>query len=159
MKALFIATLGLLIFGCAPERGATIDFKAAPLKPGGDITFSKVYAGKPALIYVWATWCQPCRQVAPTVSELRQTYAPKGVSFIALAMDEVSKVQKFEQATPHGMDVVIDTADTLSKVVDTSAIPLVMVVDAEHRVVAMQRGLPTDQFAAITSALDAVATK
>ena len=149
----------LLALGCAPERGANVDFKASPLKPGGDITFSKEYAGKPALIYVWATWCGPCREVGPKLEELKQEYADKGISFLAVAQDKMNAVRQFEQENPHEMDVLIDSTGSLSSVVDTSAIPVIAVVDANHDIVVAELGVPTDGYASIKTALNAVAKK
>lgn len=159
MKSKLIPLLGFLLAACAPERGAKIDFRAAPLKPGGDITFSKEYAGKPALIYVWATWCGPCRQVAPTIEELKLKYAAKGVAFVAVAQDEQAAVRKYESQTPHNLDVVIDSGFSIANVLDTSGIPVIAVVDADHRTVIAEAGVPNDKFASIIAALDAVATK
>ncbi len=159
MKLWFPVVFGLLAVGCGPERGANVDFKASPLKPGGDITFSKAYTGEPALIYIWATWCGPCRQVAPKLNELKRKYDGKGISFIAVAQDEPDAVRKFEQAMPHDMDVVIDSTFTLSKSLDTSAIPVIAVVDDQHNTVIAQAGVPTDAYASIIAALDAVAKK
>lgn len=41
-----------------------------------DTSFAKevLEAGKPAMVDFWATWCGPCRMVAPTVEELAKDF-------------------------------------------------------------------------------------
>jgi len=46
-----------------------------------DATFESevINAGKPALVDFWATWCGPCRIIAPHVEALAAEYAGKAV--------------------------------------------------------------------------------
>ncbi|MBZ5589095.1 MAG: thioredoxin [Acidobacteriia bacterium] len=46
-----------------------------------DATFesSVVNSGKPAMVDFWATWCGPCKMIAPHVEALADEYAGKAV--------------------------------------------------------------------------------
>jgi thioredoxin 1 len=62
------------------------------LMAGTDANFQKevLEAEQPALVDFWASWCGPCRTIAPIFEELSNQYAGK-VKFVKVNVDENPK--------------------------------------------------------------------
>jgi len=43
--------------------------------------------GKPVLVNVWATWCEPCKEEMPDLLRIHQAYAPKGLRLMLVSTD------------------------------------------------------------------------
>ena len=64
-------------------------------------------AGKPLLVNIWATWCEPCVEEFPDLVGFHRNFSPRGVGLLSLSVDLPdtvdSRVQPFleKQAAPH----------------------------------------------------------
>ncbi len=65
------------------------------------------YRGKIIVLNFWATWCPPCREEMPELSQLQQEYQNKNVVVIGIAEDELEPVQEFLQTSPVSYPVFI----------------------------------------------------
>jgi len=122
------------------EKFSTQPFFAAKLpNENGVNQLLSQYKGKIIVLNFWATWCPPCREEMPELSQLQQQYQNKNVVVLGIAVDEVGLVKAFTQATPVGYPLVadenagMDLAITLGN--DKGILPYTVIIDANGRVI------------------------
>ncbi len=80
-----------LSLGLLPTIGSSADSRPVNL-PFRDMDGRKVRVsdlrGEIVLLNFWATWCIPCRAEMPLLVEAEKEYAPRGVAFIAVSLDD-----------------------------------------------------------------------
>lgn len=62
----------------------------ANIPPNSPSTFKTIISSGPTVIDFYATWCGPCRAVAPKVGELSEKY--QNVRFIQVDVDKMRQV-------------------------------------------------------------------
>ena len=53
--------------------------------------------GRVLVVDFWATWCEPCREEFPNLVRLHNTYRSRGLSVVAISMDEPESRPAIEQ--------------------------------------------------------------
>jgi thiol-disulfide isomerase/thioredoxin len=115
---------------------------AAAIKPVDlnlrDLSGSKVqlrdYRGKNVVLNFWATWCVPCREEMPMMVEAAQTWSQRGVTFIAVSLDD----EKTKKDIPAFLSKYVVTfpvwvgasADTLDKLHMGEGVPDTAFIDS-----------------------------
>jgi len=145
MKSLTVV-LALVITSLNARANLAIGDAAPPVSikqwvKGGPVDIA---AGKGKNIYVvefWATWCGPCRETIPHMTELQKKYRDRGVVFLGLTDEAPSLVKSFVQRMGPKMDYAVGI-DERDKVYGTymtpfgqDGIPHAFIVDREGRLV------------------------
>jgi thiol-disulfide isomerase/thioredoxin len=76
---------------------------------GGPIDFSnEIKKGENVFVFeFWATWCPPCRNSIPHVSELQKKYKNKNVIFIGITNEEPYQIKDFVEKMGTKMDYIV----------------------------------------------------
>lgn len=96
------------------------------------------WQGQIAIINFWATWCAPCREEMPELSQLHQKYAAQGVTVIGIATDDVAKIREFVKNTPvsypllAGDFTAMDLGESLGN--NRGVLPYTVVIDRQGKV-------------------------
>jgi thiol-disulfide isomerase/thioredoxin len=58
------------------------------------------YQGKIIVLNFWATWCAPCREEMPELSQLHTENLNKDVVVLGIAIDTIDLIKEFTRETP-----------------------------------------------------------
>lgn len=89
--------------------------------------------GSITVLTFWATWCAPCQDELPKLSQLREEYAAKGIRFVAISIDEQKDHKKIEPFL-HKQNINLDVwtggdADTLARLHLGDEVPATIILD------------------------------
>lgn len=95
-----IAVLGMMTSGAGdsqPKPAKTIVAASQFRGMDGQSHSLAELKGHMAVVNFWATWCGPCREEMPRLQRLADEYTPKGVTFVALSLDDPETQKKIDQ--------------------------------------------------------------
>lgn len=96
--ALFGALIGLVVYLSSGGNSRAMNQSTANVKHITDAAFEAevTQAALPVVADFYATWCEPCRELAPIMDSLADRYAGK-IKFVKVNVDESPKLaQKFQ---------------------------------------------------------------
>ncbi len=97
------------------------------------------YKGKIIVLNFWATWCPPCREEMPELSQLQDEYKNKNVVLLGIAVDELALVKAFSQATPVSYPIFSAEIDGMTLGVnlgnDKGILPYTVIINSDGRIV------------------------
>lgn len=144
---LVMLSLGLAIRAFYPTNAVSNNtniatnalFTTSFMNTEGKLQNLRQYQGKIIVLNFWATWCPPCREEMPELTQLHQEYQHKNVVVLGLALDELNLVQEFLQSSPVSYPIfVADTPETdLSGPLgnDKAVLPYTVIINTDGQVV------------------------
>lgn len=139
LTGIFVAALALTPLTAETVNGK-VHFRG---HDGANHSLAELH-GKPAVVNFWATWCGPCKEEMPRLQALADRYASKGVSFVAVSIDDrdtVGKVDSVVQQRGLRMPVWTGASDrTLEQLKLGEMVPATLILDENGAVIGKIEG-------------------
>ena len=99
------------------------------------------YRGKPLIINVWASWCDPCREEIGSLERLSQRFGSKQINVIGISTDDdASAATAFIRDSKLTFTNYLDSNVRLENLLGANTIPLTILVDERGRIIEKIRG-------------------
>jgi thiol-disulfide isomerase/thioredoxin len=142
-----------------PNQGLTepYEFTVRKARDGTPFPFANT-KGKVVVLNFWATWCGPCRELAPHFEKVAAHFADdKDVLFFGLNCDEDESLVAPYLAEERPKTTVL-FADGLERLLSVNAFPTTVILDRDGKVAYRSDGFdPDDVERALTEAITRVA--
>lgn len=137
-------------------------------KPAGETAFETVeggeisldaYAGKHVVLNFWATWCAPCREEMPYLSELQEEFGGEAFEVVTVATgrNAVPGMRAFfEEIGVDNLPLHRDPQQALAREMGVFGLPITVILTPEGEEIARLRGdaeWASDSARAIVAAL------
>ena len=110
--------------------------------------------GHVVILDFWATWCGPCRRLAPILAGIEEKYASQGLKVIGINQRESkSVVSEFAKANGYKTLILLDTDGSVGASFGVAAFPTLVIVCKDGHQHETIRGLYPDMQERIESAI------
>jgi len=99
--------------------------------------------GRPALVNVWATWCEPCREEIPYLQSLHEEYSARGLQIVGASVDsagETGRVASFADSMGVTYAIWRDPAEKATFGFQMLGLPETILLDGDGAVLHQWRG-------------------
>jgi thiol-disulfide isomerase/thioredoxin len=115
-----------------------------PDAKGQPVLLSSVRGEGLTLVNFWATWCPPCVEEMPELSQFHTQMSSKGIKVIGLAVDSPSNVREFLSTRSYSYPLLItggagtELAKRMGNAID--ALPYTVLIDEKNRIIKQKAG-------------------
>ncbi|MGB5397328.1 MAG: TlpA disulfide reductase family protein [Gammaproteobacteria bacterium] len=129
--------------------------------PGDKKTIAlKDYRKKVVYVDFWASWCTPCKQSFPWMSEMQKRYKKEGLEIIAINVDKDRSLatEFLEQSVP-GFTIAYDPEGKVAESYDLSVMPSSFLIDRKGKLVHVHKGFKTTEKNAMEGKIKSLLSK
>jgi len=153
-RVVMFIILALLVFGLSKSRAQFFVFGSSlvgepapefslPTLTQNNVSLSEYRAGKPAILFFWATWCPHCRTALKNLNTESSSIKSKGIKLVIVDIGESKEqVASYAQRAGLNMEIFLDQNNTTSDDYQVVGVPTFVLVDKEGIVLSVEHSLP-----------------
>jgi len=139
MRSFFLVLAVLGVAGCNHKWD---NVKVKPLEEGKKEVALKDLHGKVLLLDFWATWCGPCRKLAPDINELYEEYSKDGLMVLAISDEDPNVVKSFTANTHHSYPYFTDETQNAYRAFNVTGVPTLILIGKNGDIIDRSSGYP-----------------
>lgn len=95
----------------------------------------KQWRGKIMVVNFWATWCPPCREEMPELSQLQDQYRDKNLVVVGISIENVAQIRDFAKTLPVSYPLLAGDMEAMNLGTslgnDKSVLPYTVIIKAD----------------------------
>jgi peroxiredoxin len=113
------------------------DFRMVDVITGDSVSLRALAKGEVALVNIWATWCEPCKEEMPAMQRAYADLAPRGFRILAVSIDngDGAAVKEFAQQLGITFDILQDRSGGIQQLYQTTGVPESFLLDRDGTIV------------------------
>src|SRR5688572_9356914 len=132
------AVFSLLLISCAtaPEKptalGSSLPSPLSDQKP-----LPSLIEGRVAIVDLWASWCDPCKETLPKLVKLEQAYGAKELGVVGVSVGEPVDIAKsFADDAGLTYPIYVDPDFVFADSLEARQVPTILVFDKKGKIFA-----------------------
>jgi len=157
VRLLMLSGLVLVLAGCGEQRyepHVAQDFTLPALVEGAEVSLHD-YRGEVVYLTFWASWCVPCRQEMPYLTQLWQRHRESGFQVIGINVDEdLAAARQFAADHKLPFPLARDENRAISKLYRVPGFPTHYLVDRQGKIRFSGMGFNLSDVAAVSQEVE-----
>lgn len=147
----------LLLAGCATtaaEHPTTLG-ESLPAPLSADAPLPALIEGRVAVVDLWASWCEACKETMPKLARLEESYGPKDLVVAGINVGETADTAKrFADETGIEYPLYVDPEFRFADSLAAREVPTLLVFDKSGKIVARANEVDRDLLALLRKLME-----